>query len=86
MVNNGTSAKKEASQVGDWGVERRGGATPFPSSHSLVKLHLPIDQLKLSKLILGSEAGRSKEKEMNYSALNLNMISLFHTVHPQSQV
>ena len=85
-MNDGISAKKEASQVSDWGGEGRGGATPCPSSHSLIKVHLLIDQLKLSKSILGSEAGRSKAKEMNYSALNLNMISLFHTVHPQSQV
>ena len=56
----------------DWGGEGRGRATPFPSSHSLIKVHLLIDQLKLSKSILGSEAGRSKVKEMNYSTLNLN--------------
>ena len=58
---------------------RRGGKGHhhFPSSDSLIKVYLPTDQLKLSKSILRSEAGRSKAKEMNYSALNLNTISLF---------
>ena len=62
-MNNGTSAKKKASRMRDWGGEGRGGSKPFPSSHSLIKVHLLIDQLKLSKSILGSEAGRSKAKK-----------------------
>ena len=49
-VNNGISAKKEASQVRDWGGEGRGGAPPFPSSHSLIKLHLLIDQFRIIKI------------------------------------
>ena len=74
-MNNGATAKKKASQVMDWGVEGRGGVTPFPSSHSLIKLHLLIDQFRMIKIHTWFKGWGSKTKEMNYSALNLNPLS-----------